>query len=78
MKAITLALLAGIALAGVARADQMSGTIKSVDMKKHMITMQDGMSVMAGKHVMLDHYMKGDNVTITTDKDHMATKIVKK
>ena len=42
-----------------------------------MITMDDGMSVMTTKDVMLDNVMKGDKVMITTDKDNMATKVKK-
>lgn len=78
MKTAILTILATTLLAGAAYAGEMHGIIKSVDMHKHMITMTDGMSVMTTKNVMLDHFMKGDKVTIVTDKHHMATKVIKK
>ena len=77
MKTAICTIFASTLLVGLAYAGEMEGTVKSVDMDKHMITMDDGMSVMTTKDVMLDHVMKGDKVKIVTDKDNMATKVDK-
>ncbi len=77
MKTAICTLLAATFFASLAYAGEMQGTVKSVDQDKHMITMDDGMSVMTTKDVMLDNVMKGDKVMITTDKDNMATKVEK-
>ncbi|MBN9067308.1 MAG: DUF1344 domain-containing protein, partial [Rhizobiales bacterium] len=45
MKIAILTALASLVLIGIAAAGEMQGTIKSVDMDKHMITLDDGMSV---------------------------------
>ena len=77
MKTAICTILAATLFVGFAYAGEMEGTVKSVDMDKHMITMDDGMSVMTTKDVMLDNVMKGDKVKIVTDKDNMATKVEK-
>lgn len=77
MKTAVCTILAGTLFVSFAYAGEMQGTVKSVDKDKHMITMDDGMSVMTTKDVMLDNVMKGDKVMITTDKDNMATKVEK-
>jgi hypothetical protein len=66
-----------LAFVGIAAAGEMQGTVKSVDMGKHMITLDDGMSVMTNKDVKLDHVMKGDHVKIMTDKNKMGTMVEK-
>ena len=65
MKIAILAALTTVAFIGEAAAGEMKGTVKSVDMDKHMITLTDGMSVKTNKDVKLDHVMKGDHVKIT-------------
>lgn len=77
MKIIIAAALFSFAFAGFAAAGEMEGTVKSVDMDKHMITMQDGMSVTTDMNVKLDHLMAGDHVKVTTDGSHMGTMVEK-
>ena len=67
MKIVILTTLASLAFVGTAAAGEMQGTVKSVDMAKHMITLDDGMSVMTDKDIQLDNVMKGDHVKIMTD-----------
>ncbi|OJU06740.1 MAG: hypothetical protein BGN87_17425 [Rhizobiales bacterium 65-79] len=76
-KTAILAALATLAFAGAATAGEMEGTVKTVNMGKHMITLTDGMSVMTNKDVKLDHVMKGDHVKIMTDKNKMGTMVEK-
>jgi hypothetical protein len=77
MKIALLAILASLAFIGTAAAGEMQGTVKSVDMDKHMITLDDGMSVMTNKDVKLDNVMKGDHVKIMTDDKKMGTMVEK-
>lgn len=77
MKTLICTIVATAFFAGFAYAGEMQGTVKSVDKDKHMITMDDGMSVMTTKNVMLDNVMKGDKVKVMTDKDNMATSVEK-
>jgi hypothetical protein len=77
MKIAILTALASFVLIGIAAASEMQGTVKSVDMDKHMITLNDGMSVMTNKDVKLDHVMKGDHVKIMTDAKKMGTMVEK-
>jgi hypothetical protein len=77
MKIAILTALASFVLIGIAAAGEMQGTVKSVDMDKHMITLNDGMSVMTNKDVKLDHVMKGDHVKIMTDAKKMGTMVEK-
>ncbi len=74
---ISLAAAALFALAGAAHAGEMEGTVKSVDMDKHMITLDDGMSVTTNMDVKLDGVMAGDKVKITTDDNKMGTMVEK-
>jgi hypothetical protein len=77
MKIAIIAALASLAFVAAAAAGEMQGTVKSVDMGKHMITLDDGMSVMTNKDVKLDHVMKGDHVKIMTDAKKMGTMVEK-
>jgi hypothetical protein len=77
MKTAILTALASFAFIAGAAADEMQGTVKSVDMAKHMITLDDGMSVMTNKDVRLDNFMKGDHVKIMTDAKKMGTMVEK-
>lgn len=77
MKIAILTALASFVLISTATAGEMQGTVKSVDMGKHMITLDDGMSVMTNKDVKLDHVMKGDHVKIMTDAKKMGTMVEK-
>lgn len=77
MKIAILTALASLVLIGIAAAGEMQGTVKSVDMDKHMITLDDGMSVMTNKDVKLDSVMKGDHVKIMTDAKKMGTMVEK-
>jgi Protein of unknown function (DUF1344) len=67
-------LLAGTAFA---QAGEMEGTVKSVDMEKHTITLEDGMSVTTNMDVKLNGVMAGDKVKITTDDKNMGTMVDK-
>lgn len=78
MKTLISAAIATMALAGFAHAGEMEGTVKDVDMEKHMITMEDGTSLMTTEDVKLDGIMSGDTVKVMTDKDNMATMVEKK
>ncbi|PWJ80511.1 uncharacterized protein DUF1344 [Pseudaminobacter salicylatoxidans] len=71
---LATALLTMMAIAPT-MAGEMQGKIKSVDMKKHEITMQDGMSVMVKPTVKLDGLKAGEQVKITTGSDKMATAV---
>jgi hypothetical protein len=77
MRIAILTALASFAFIGAAAAGEMQGTVKSVDMGKHMITLDDGMSVMTNKDVKLDNFMKGDHVKIMTDAKKMGTMVEK-
>jgi hypothetical protein len=77
MKIAILTALTTLTFVGAAAAGQMEGTVKKVDMDKHMITLTDGMSVMTNKDVKLDHVMKGDHVKIMTDNMKMGTMVEK-
>lgn len=77
MKITILTALASLAFVGLAAAGTMEGTVKTVDMGKHMITLDDGMSVMTNKDVKLGNVMKGDHVKITTDDSKMGTMVEK-
>ena len=77
MKIAILTAVLSFAFAGIAAAGEMEGTVKKVDMDKHMITLDDGMSVMTNKDVKLDNVMKGDHVKITTGADKMGTMVEK-
>ena len=78
MKIAILAAVLSFAFAGIAAAGEMEGTVKKVDIDKHMVTLDDGMSVTTNKDVKLDNVMKGDHVKITTDADKMGTMVEKK
>ena len=77
MKTAILTALASLAFVGLAAAGEMEGTVKKVDMDKHMIMLEDGMSAMTNKDVKLDNIMKGDHVKITTDANKMGTMVEK-
>jgi hypothetical protein len=77
MKIAILTAVLSLTVVGIAAAGEMAGTVKKVDMGKHMITLDDGMSVMTNKDVKLDNVMKGDHVKITTDADKMGTMVEK-
>lgn len=75
MKTILVAAIAVFA-SQAALAGEMAGTIKSVDMEKKTIVLEDGMSVMANDNVMLDTLKPGDKVTVMTDDNKMATDVM--
>jgi hypothetical protein len=77
MKIAILTAALSFAFVGIAAAGEMEGTVKKVDMDKHMVTLDDGMSVTTNKDVKLDNVMKGDHVKITTDADKMGTMVEK-
>ena len=56
-----------------ALAGEMTGTVKEVDMEKHMIVLEDGMSVTNNMDVKLDGVMTGDKAKIMTDDKNMGT-----
>ena len=75
MKFVSALAVATLALASSAYAAEMMGTVKSVDAKKHMITMEDGMSVMTNEDVMLDTVKAGDKVKVMLDDKKMGTMV---
>ena len=75
MKFIAALAVATVALASSAYAAEMMGTVKSVDAKKHMIMMEDGMSVMTNDDVMLDKVKTGDKVKVMLDDKKMGTMV---
>ncbi|MEP9396498.1 hypothetical protein [Mesorhizobium sp. KR2-14] len=77
MKTILGTMLVSMLIVAPALAGEMQGKIKSIDMKKHMIMMDDGMSVTAKPNVKLNQLKAGERVKITTDSDQMATSIEK-
>jgi predicted RNA-binding protein len=77
MKTILAAALASCALMSAALAGEMTGTVKEVDMEKHTIVLEDGMSVTTNMDVKLDGVMAGDKVKIMTDDKNMGTMVEK-
>jgi len=77
MKLISIVLATLLAGTAGALAGEMEGTVKSVDMEKHMITLEDGMSVTTNMDVKLYGVMAGDKVKITTDDNKMGTMVDK-
>jgi Protein of unknown function (DUF1344) len=75
MKTVLGTALMSMLLISPVIAGEMEGKIKSIDMKKHMIMMEDGMSVMTRPEVKLDHFKPGEHVKMTIDKDKMATAV---
>jgi hypothetical protein len=57
--------LATSSVAMAASSKMVDGTIKSIDMKTHSVTMADGTSYMAGKHVNLKRLKLGEKVAVT-------------
>jgi hypothetical protein len=66
-----------LALVSGAHAAEMTGTIKEVDAMKHMIVLEDGMSVMTNDDVKLEGVMAGDKVKIMVDDNKMGTMVEK-
>ena len=77
MKLVSTLALASFALMSSAYAGEMTGTVKEVDPMKHMIVLDDGMSVMTNDDVKLEGVMAGDKVTIMTDDNKMGTMVEK-
>jgi Cu/Ag efflux protein CusF len=70
MRMIAGAALAAALLgaASVAYAADATGTIKSLDMSKDMITLDNGSSFMAPKSVKLSDFKVGEKVTVSYTK----------
>ena len=77
MKKIIISAFTLMTMAGVVYAGEMEGTVKEVDMEKHMIMLDDGMSVTTNENVKLDSLKAGDKVKITTDDNKMGTMVEK-
>ncbi|MEP9374024.1 DUF1344 domain-containing protein [Mesorhizobium sp. KR1-2] len=77
MKTILGTMLMSMLIVAPAFAGEMEGTIKSIDMKKHMLMMDDGMSIQAKPEVKLNNLKAGEHVKIMTDSDQMATSVEK-
>ncbi len=77
MKTLLAAVIASLALMPAALAGEMTGTVKEVDMEKHMIVLEDGMSVTTNMDVKLDDVLAGDKVKIMTDDKNMGTMVEK-
>jgi hypothetical protein len=77
MKTLLAAAIASLAFMPAALAGEMTGTVKEVDMEKHMIVLEDGMSVTTNMDVKLDGVMAGDKVKIMTDDNKMGTMVEK-
>ena len=58
-------------------AGEMEGTVKEVGKDKMSVTLEDGMSAMAGDAMKLDGVMAGDKVKIITDDKNMITEVEK-
>ena len=58
-------------------AGEMEGTVKEVSKDKMSVTLEDGMSAMAGDAMKLDGVMAGDKVKIMTDDKNMITEVEK-
>ena len=77
MKFVSALALASFTLISSAYAAEMTGTVKEVDAMKHMIVLEDGMSVMTNDDVKLEGVMAGDKVKIMTDDNKMGTMVEK-
>jgi Cu/Ag efflux protein CusF len=58
----------------------VTGMIKSIDMKKHEITLDDGKTYMVEKKVKLSDLKTGDKVMVSTEVQkgkNMANKVTK-
>jgi Protein of unknown function (DUF1344) len=77
VKTIIISAFTLMAMAGAVYAGEMEGTVKEVDMEKHMIMLEDGMSVTTNMDVKLDSLKAGDKVKITTDDNKMGTMVEK-
>lgn len=75
MRTIIGTALVSMLLLAPAMAGEMHGKIKSIDMQKHMIMMEDGMSVTAKPDVKLDHFKAGEHVKVMVGNDKMATSV---
>ena len=77
MKLISSLALASFALVSSAVAGEMQGKVKEVDAMKHMIVLEDGMSVTTNDDVKLEGVMAGDTVKIMLDDNKMGTMVEK-
>jgi hypothetical protein len=77
MKIVPALALATFALMSSAYAAEMTGTVKQVDAMKHMIVLEDGMSVMTNDDVKLEGVKTGDKVKIMVDDNKMGTMVEK-
>jgi hypothetical protein len=77
MKFVSVLALASFALMPGAYAGEMTGTVKEVDAMKHMIVLEDGMSVTTNDDVKLEGVMAGDKVKIMVDDNKMGTMVEK-
>ena len=77
MKLITSLALASFALVSSAVAGEMQGKVKEVDAMKHMVVLEDGMSVTTNDDVKLEGVMAGDTVKIMLDDNKMGTMVEK-
>lgn len=77
MKLISALAIASFALMSSALAEEMQGKVKEVDAMKHMIVLEDGMTVMTNDDVKLDGVMAGDTVKIMLDDNKMGTMVEK-
>ncbi len=77
MKFVSVLALVSFALMPGAYAGEMTGTVKEVDAMKHMIVLEDGMSVTTNDDVKLEGVMAGDKVKIMVDDNKMGTMVEK-
>lgn len=77
MKMFLIAAAGVAAMGSIAFAGEMEGTVKEVSKDKMSITLDNGMSAMAGDAMKLDGVMAGDKVKVTTDDKNMVTEVKK-
>jgi hypothetical protein len=77
MKRISSLAFASFTLVSSAFAGEMQGKVKEVDAMKHMIVLEDGMSVTTNDDVKLEGVMAGDTVKIMLDDNKMGTMVEK-
>lgn len=77
MKLVSALAFVSFALMSSAHAGEMTGTVKEVDAMKHMIVLDDGMSVTTNDDVKLEGVMAGDKVKIMVDDNKMGTMVEK-
>ena len=77
MKTFLMAAAGVAAMGSIAFAGEMEGTVKEVSKDKMSITLDNGMSAMAGDAMKLEGVMAGDKVKVMIDDKNMVTEVKK-